>query len=548
MVFPGRLSTGCYVCRKRKVKCDGERPVCRRCVTHNRQCTGYPDAFAFRTYKPGSTHKTSTEDAKVSAESGPEHSNKADAGVLDPEDSELSLCSTNLISEELGPLVPTLAPCWESQSLGYFYDQFVLHAQRSPCEGHLAFLPDLFREKGDDPCLKHAVLSVSYLSLHNVSRRAELYANARRHYGLALNSLGTALSIEGAYMKDEVFAAALFLSMFLDISGDHSYVANPHIPGIYSLMQLRGRPPRTSKYGRVLFGWAFTQTQIQAIANNQYQYASLPSSINMIYEPDFIYRSGIITGKISEFCNSVQRTRETLGLSLKPAKSLRSILWRALCILDEIDTWNERIPGHWKRQCLASNPDDGPPEEPQTPRNPWTTCFLAVVQATQIVFYLQVIACCDALDDLEDTSTPEASPHSPRHDPYGSDDDSSDEGPHSPTSLYEIDLEGRIEDLTDSICFTVTTALGRINEATGAFQLHPHSKLGNSSTLLWPMWLVVNSSFSTAEQVSLCRKGLECIGSTMGYRLASVLSGNACPLSPFGMPPQSASALSLPSQ
>lgn len=174
-------------------------------MTHNRQCTGYPDAFAFRTYKPGSTHKTSTDDAKV----------PADSGDLDPEGSELSVCSTNLISEGLGPLVPTLAPCWESQSLGYFHDQYVLHAQRSPCEGHLAFLPDLFREKGDDPCLKHAVLSVSYLSLHNVSRRGELHANARRHYGLALNSLSTALSIEGAYLKDEVFAAALFLSMFL---------------------------------------------------------------------------------------------------------------------------------------------------------------------------------------------------------------------------------------------------------------------------------------------------------------------------------------------
>ncbi|PYH48533.1 Zn(II)2Cys6 transcription factor [Aspergillus saccharolyticus JOP 1030-1] len=532
MVFPGRLSTGCFVCRKRKVKCDGEKPACRRCVAHNRYCTGYPAAFAFRAYKPKSTQTTSGNKTHSSANSSREHRSEAPTDAVGSKGSKLSLCSTALTPAAPGPLLPTLAPCWESQSLGYFYDQHVLHAQRSPCEGHLAFLPDLLREKGNDPCLKHAVLSVSYLSLHNASRRGELHANARRHYGMALTSLITALSIEGAYMKDEVFAAALFLSMFLDMSGDRNDAINPHIPGIYSLMQLRGRPPQTSKYGRDLFGWAFTQTQIQAVANNQYQYASLPSSINMIYEPDFVYRSGIITGKISEFCQSAQRTRASLRHDAKLIKSLHSILWRAHCILDEIDTWNERIPSHWRRQYLDSSPQDSPFRAQQNPCDRWSTCFLAVVQATQIVFYVQVIACCDKLDDLKEMLI-DVPPCRFKRDP-DSEDESSDEGPHGHAPFYDIDFEGRIEDLTDLICSTINSNLGQINPVTGAFQLHSHSKLANSSTLLWPMWLVSTSPYSTDEQVSLCQKGLQCIGTTMGYRLASVLSGNASPLSPFG--------------
>lgn len=92
--------------------------------------------------------------------------------------------------------------------------QVVLKVHRSPCEGHLAFLPDFFREKGDDPCLKHALLSVSYLMLSNISGARQLHIKARKNYGLSLEHLNKALGSHGDAVRDEVLAACLLLSIF----------------------------------------------------------------------------------------------------------------------------------------------------------------------------------------------------------------------------------------------------------------------------------------------------------------------------------------------
>ncbi|KAF5686672.1 C6 zinc finger domain-containing protein [Fusarium denticulatum] len=36
-----RVKTGCYTCKARKVKCDEQRPSCRRCISTGRKCSGY---------------------------------------------------------------------------------------------------------------------------------------------------------------------------------------------------------------------------------------------------------------------------------------------------------------------------------------------------------------------------------------------------------------------------------------------------------------------------------------------------------------------------
>jgi hypothetical protein len=34
-------SNGCFLCRKRKIRCDEQRPGCGRCATHGVPCPGY---------------------------------------------------------------------------------------------------------------------------------------------------------------------------------------------------------------------------------------------------------------------------------------------------------------------------------------------------------------------------------------------------------------------------------------------------------------------------------------------------------------------------
>jgi len=107
---------------------------------------------------------------------------------------------------------PALSLEW--QAICYFMHHYVLKVHKSPCRGFLAFFPELYKEKGDNACLKHAVFSVASLSLFNASLVGQLYVNARRHYGSAIRSLYNALKSNETAVTDEVFAASLFLNVF----------------------------------------------------------------------------------------------------------------------------------------------------------------------------------------------------------------------------------------------------------------------------------------------------------------------------------------------
>src|ERR1700761_5463766 len=43
-----RTKTGCLTCRKRRIKCGEERPVCRNCIKSKRNCEGYNPRVVFK--------------------------------------------------------------------------------------------------------------------------------------------------------------------------------------------------------------------------------------------------------------------------------------------------------------------------------------------------------------------------------------------------------------------------------------------------------------------------------------------------------------------
>ncbi|KAK5163197.1 uncharacterized protein LTR77_010783 [Saxophila tyrrhenica] len=60
-----RTKTGCLTCRRRRIKCGEERPICRNCIKSKRNCEGYnqrvvfkPPSFDFQPGPHGGTHIT----------------------------------------------------------------------------------------------------------------------------------------------------------------------------------------------------------------------------------------------------------------------------------------------------------------------------------------------------------------------------------------------------------------------------------------------------------------------------------------------------------
>lgn len=195
-------------------KCDGVKPECHRCIKHGVKCTGYPEKFSFREYKP--PRKATTTDpaspqkstvTESSATSSPKTLRSINASSPSSPFSAISV--TSEIQPSRG-----LPECADWQSICNFMNQVVLRVHRSPCKGYLAFMPDLFQEKGDDPCLKHAILSISYLTLSNKTGHQELHLKARKNHGLSLEHLNKALGSRENAVKDEILAACLLLSIF----------------------------------------------------------------------------------------------------------------------------------------------------------------------------------------------------------------------------------------------------------------------------------------------------------------------------------------------
>lgn len=129
-----------------------------------------------------------------------------------PKDSKEAIMRSTSSKHLILRLNPNLSIEW--QSLCYFVHEHVLTVHKSPCGGHLAFFPELYREKGDDPCFRHAVMSAACLTLFNASHYYDLYVAAQNHYGSALRSLNATLNSESSAIRDETLAAVLFLGMF----------------------------------------------------------------------------------------------------------------------------------------------------------------------------------------------------------------------------------------------------------------------------------------------------------------------------------------------
>lgn len=231
-----------------------------------------------------------------------------------------------------------------------------------------------------------------------------------------------------------------------------------------------------------------------------------------MYKPDNIYRAGIIIDMVAQQCYSISEMRATLSNPQTPYPSpsssppssvlstvptytitcgiIHRLLSQAHCLIDEIDTWHEAVPNHWKVQYhdLLTNDATG------VKRDEWTTCFLATILSTQVIFYTHLIDFCDLLTEKE----------------ISFDHNHCFEGP---IDLF-TGLEGRIQVLLQMICSTVSFLLGKLDE-DGKFQASSNAKLVNGYVLRLPMRTVLGSRFASAEQLKLCEGALDYVGETV---------------------------------
>ncbi|KAL6400049.1 C6 transcription factor [Ilyonectria robusta] len=251
MVYPGKRSTGCMRCRKRKVKCDEGRPTCERCKKYGRECPGYDNRLIIR-------FENQHRSPNTIPDSGRNQNRLPDGGHSALDDAGLSPALSSPAASSAATSTWSLEPPWEDVAVAHFFDQHVIEPRLGSL-GHLEFLPGLYHNSPADSCLRTSLNAVANLSLYYSSKSPPLQINARRLHHEALLSMNSTLQNPDESSLDDTLAAAMLLSLFEDIDGARPGVSNSHISGMVSLIQLREKIGPPADPNRSLYGWAYTQ-------------------------------------------------------------------------------------------------------------------------------------------------------------------------------------------------------------------------------------------------------------------------------------------------
>ncbi|KAL3462962.1 hypothetical protein BJX64DRAFT_136195 [Aspergillus heterothallicus] len=505
MVYCGR-SRGCFLCRKRKIKCDEALPDCGNCRVYGRPCPGYRLESIFR-------NETSKVEQLVKKSNG--------------------LPPVGYRSRRRDSTTPSLTlhqvadSTWEERAVCYFFDQYTsVEEDENQAISYLSFLPSLYavcRDNEPDSltanCLRHAVDATALMALTNDINAPSLGLRARGYYGQALRGLRQALATQTQAVKDETLTTMVLLALFEDITGERNGLASSHAAGFELLMKLRGQAQLGHAQGRDLFHFAYTHTHVEILALRErprYDTDWIAESLNTA---DPVARLILVASKLSQLFVAASALQPSAAAStttppsLPPdaASQLSLLLLTCRQIELELTSWSQDLPDSWLPLVIYADKN--------TSRDPLITyhhlsiaSVWAYYRAVRIVSHLitaelrRTLALAtgdpNIFDDPPSTTT-------------------------TPTTIQKL-----IADICRSIPFCVGDVDIMGNPTIAPFsssssEARPRARAFSVYSMIWPLWYILSSGLATPEQGEKLRSCLARIGSDLGIRLALVLAENA---------------------
>ncbi|KAK0274332.1 hypothetical protein LTR91_006341 [Friedmanniomyces endolithicus] len=214
MVNVGGRSKGCANCRRRRVKCDETRPVCKRCERQGLACEGVKEmTFIEATIVQSRRSESRTTGA---ATSGP---------------------STRQISRS-----PSLEPMKTEICLSYIRKWLY---RGSPVDMTITEMPlrdmDPTGSPGIDLRMSHQViLSFAFIVFGTHHGQTLTAQEGYSMYGKALLDLNEAMSDPACYTQDEVYLSVVSLACFETLARTSPGSRIKHTLGLGKLLELRG--------------------------------------------------------------------------------------------------------------------------------------------------------------------------------------------------------------------------------------------------------------------------------------------------------------------
>ncbi|KAJ6446989.1 fungal specific transcription factor domain-containing protein [Purpureocillium lavendulum] len=346
MVYYGVLSRGCQRCRKRKVKCDEQKPGCLRCHKADVPCPGYRnlDDIRFRDESRRITTKARHLESQQRNRTQSQHFSSAEAG-------RTQLCGPAAQWFTRYTIPKTISIPHHDLSPSFFFSKYAFH-EVPFSEAYRNWLTGSYR---DSSVLKAAIDAVGLAGMSNVSYAPHLETRARRRYWEALAATQQNLSNATDATDDRTLMAVILLGLFeartLSFrNGDQYRCWETHIKGALALLELRGQEQFTRERG----GQLYTQIRSQILSVYMQQNSGVPAALVQTarsFQSSRTrqrWRQGHIATPSSIFEISFRivnlRARMLRG---EEGLNRQAVRKAALDVDEELQRWRAALPAEW---------------------------------------------------------------------------------------------------------------------------------------------------------------------------------------------------------
>ncbi|KAF2791312.1 hypothetical protein K505DRAFT_280990 [Melanomma pulvis-pyrius CBS 109.77] len=211
-----KVRTGCTTCRIRKVKCDENKPFCRKCIDTGRTCDGYESPFRFFTSQPINNAYAS--------------GIKSGAGV-----------------QPIPPTLTQIAP-QDIELLDRYFSIKTMFDVKLGCDEEAR---QVLQSSLTDPPIRHAVSSLRALRgdletsgdvAASVAQQTPSYDYGLQQYCMALGGLASNLSSPSSNgLKSALLCCQIFISIE-QVRGNYAAMAQHIIQGLRIMREYRARP------------------------------------------------------------------------------------------------------------------------------------------------------------------------------------------------------------------------------------------------------------------------------------------------------------------
>ncbi|KAI5464755.1 hypothetical protein BGZ63DRAFT_412256 [Mariannaea sp. PMI_226] len=481
-------SRGCLRCRQRRVKCDGGRPSCQRCVTRNERCVGYREEsdllFQDETNKvvlkstSDSAASSSSPSASSSSSARTQRTRSRSVERLDTSSFQLPSSRSWLKGQSpMGKQHMSL----DEQAASSFMDKYVIYpCNESSSPGFLEHLPSLFSEVNIQGrlALRYAVQAAGFADLSREHDDQCLSQRALEHYGEALNALGKSLGKKGKVPDDFDLMTVVILDIFETLFIPHAANVGSHTQGMAHILRLRGHTQFHDPRGWGLFRLAHHRLLKEQLAKQMPPFSesslwlgSLNDELSVVH----LEKDGLDISTICARANQILRDLNEGAIDYKMGVDLIS----EMISLDHKTTqWRARP--EWSFRTLKKNEITGNqdiigrfPDTIQLHRDIWMAYEWNYHRTARIILHQKLLACIAKVSSMPNTSR--------------SVDTTKILGDVERSSLFQIEV------LADEILATVPQSMGDINNLAVCIpdpSSPPRSQAIGAYFLLWPMKIV----------------------------------------------------------